>query len=69
LQKASDSHNRPISRKKDKSQAGSIHVWSFRLLNKRVQFLYPKLSGLEKTLKHAMMPIAFEVYVSVSLQV
>ena len=63
MQKSSDSYNGPIHRKKDKSQAGSIHVWSFRLLNKHLQFLYPKLSGLEKTLKHAMMPIPFEVYV------
>jgi archaeal flagellar protein FlaJ len=43
--------------------AGSIHVLSYRLLNKHLQFLYPKLSGLEKALKHAMMPIPFEVYV------
>ncbi len=63
MQKSSDAHNSSKHRQKDKQQASSLHVWSFRLLNKHVQFLYPKLSGLEKTLKHAMMPIPVEVYV------
>ena len=63
MQKSSDFHNSLTHRKKEKDVAKSIHVISFRLLNKHIQFLYPKLSGLEKTLKHAMMPIPFEVYV------
>jgi len=63
LQKSSDFHNSVSHRKKEKDVAKSVHVISFRLLNKHIQFLYPKLSGLEKTLKHAMMPIPFEVYV------
>ncbi len=63
MQKSSDAQNSSKHRQKEKQQASSLHVWSFRLLNKHVQFLYPKLSGLEKTLKHAMMPIPFEVYV------
>ena len=46
-----------------KDSVSSIHTVSYRLLNKRVQFLYPRLTGLEKTLKQAMMPIPFEVYV------
>lgn len=41
----------------------SIHTYSYKLLNNRVQFLYPKLNTLEKTLKQSMMPIPFEVYV------
>jgi len=63
LQKSSDYHDYSLNKKKEKDSASSIHVLSFRLLNKHVRFLYPKLSGLEKTLKHAMMPIPFEVYV------
>jgi len=41
----------------------SIHILSYRLLNEHVQFLYPRLTGLEKSLKQAMMPIPFDVYV------
>jgi len=41
----------------------ALQIYSYKLLNDRVQFLYPKLSGLEKTLKQAMMPIPFDVYV------
>jgi len=43
--------------------AGSIHILSYRLLNNRVQFLYPKLGKLEKTLKQSRIPIPYEVYV------
>jgi archaeal flagellar protein FlaJ len=63
LQKSSDFSNHQTYRKKVKGPSNSIHVISFRMLNKHIQFLYPKLSSLEKTLKHAMMPIPFEVYV------
>ncbi len=55
--------------KKDRKRAqkadsvSSFQIFSYKLLNDRVQFLYPKLSGLEKTLKQAMMPIPFDVYV------
>ncbi len=41
----------------------TIHVLSYKLLNEHVQFLYPKLTSLEKNLKQAMMPIPFDVYV------
>jgi len=41
----------------------ALQIYSYKLLNERVQFLYPKLTGLEKTLKQAMMPIPFDVYV------
>ena len=43
---------------------GVIHVYSYKLLNEHVRFLYPKLGKLEKTIKQAMMPIPFEVYVT-----
>ena len=51
------------SKKKSKDEASSIHIMSYRLLHSRVQFLYPRLAPLESTLKQAMMPIPFEVYV------
>jgi len=51
-----------IQAQKDDS-VSSLQIYSYKLLNERVQFLYPKLTGLEKTLKQAMMPIPFDVYV------
>lgn len=47
-----------------KNKSGStIHILSYRLLNNHVQFLYPRLSKLEKILKQSRIPIPFEVYV------
>jgi len=64
LQKSFDySINTNKKKKEPDNSSGSLHVFSYRLLNKHITFLYPKLSKLEKTLKHAMMPIPFEVYV------
>ena len=39
-------------------------VYSYKLLNDHVKFLHPKLTSLDKSIKQAMMPIPFEVYVS-----
>lgn len=50
--------------KQREESVGVIHVYSYKLLNDHVKFLYPKLGKLEKTIKQAMMPIPFEVYVS-----
>ncbi len=64
MQKSFDySINANKKKKVTDNSSGSLHVFSYRLLNKHITFLYPKLSKLEKTLKHAMMPIPFEVYV------
>ena len=64
MQKSFDySINTSKKKKATDNSSGSIHVFSYRLLNKHIKFLYPKLSNLEKTLKHAMIPIPFEVYV------
>ncbi len=64
MQKSFDySINTNKKKKVADNSSGSLHVFSYRLLNKHIQFLYPKLSKLEKTLKQAMMPIPFEVYV------
>jgi len=52
-------------KKKIKEESvGQIHVFSYKLLNDHVKFMYPKLGSLEKSIKQAMMPIPFEVYVS-----
>jgi len=55
-----------LGTKKIKSNAdsgSSLRILSYRLLNNHVQFLYPRLGGVEKSLKQAMIPIPFEVYV------
>ena len=55
------------SKQKKKIQeesVGQIHVYSYKLLNEHVKFLHPKLMSLDKSIKQAMMPIPFEVYVS-----
>jgi len=52
-------------KKKIKEESvGQIHVFSYKLLNEHVKFLHPKLGSLEKSIKQAMIPIPFEVYVS-----
>jgi len=52
-------------KKKIKEESvGQVHVFSYKLLNEHVKFMHPKLSSLEKSIKQAMMPIPFEVYVS-----
>lgn len=43
---------------------GSIHVFSYKMLNDHLTNIYPRLRPLEKSIKQAMMPIPFEVYVS-----
>jgi len=55
------------SKQKKKIQeesVGQLHVYSYKLLNDHVKFLHPKLTSLDKSIKQAMMPIPFEVYVS-----
>ncbi len=49
---------------RDREKVGPVHIYSYKLLNERVQFLYPKFRPLEKSLKESMMPIPYEVYVS-----
>jgi flagellar protein FlaJ len=50
-------------KKQQEASVGILHVYSYKLLNDHVKFLYPKLKPLEKSIKQAMMPIPFEVYV------
>jgi flagellar protein FlaJ len=51
-------------KKVQEESVGQLHIYSYKLLNDHVKFLHPKLSSLEKSIKQAMMPIPFEVYVS-----
>jgi flagellar protein FlaJ len=50
--------------KQQEESVGAIHVYSYKILNDHIKFLYPKLRTLEKAIKQSMMPIPFEVYVS-----
>ncbi len=52
------------TKQKQEESVGAIHVYSYKLLNDHIKFLYPKLKSMEKSIKQAMMPIPFEVYVS-----
>lgn len=51
-------------KKPEEESVGQVHVFSYKLLNDYVKFLYPRLGSMEKSIKQAMMPIPFEVYVS-----
>lgn len=51
------------TRIKDREKVGPIHIYSYKLLNEKVKWLYPKFRPLEKSIKESMMPIPFEVYV------
>ena len=51
-------------KKMKEEKVGQIHVFSYKMLNEHIKFMYPKLSTLEKSIMQAMMPIPFEVYVS-----
>jgi flagellar protein FlaJ len=51
-------------KKVQEESVGQLHIYSYKLLNDHVKVLHPKLSSLEKSIKQAMMPIPFEVYVS-----
>lgn len=55
------------SKKKHQNQketVGTMHIFSYKLLDDHLRSLYPRLRDLEKSIKQSMMPIPFEVYVS-----
>ncbi|MEX2193627.1 MAG: type II secretion system F family protein [Nitrosarchaeum sp.] len=52
------------TKQKQEESVGVIHVYSYKLLNDHIKILYPKLRSMEKSIKQAMIPIPFEVYVS-----
>jgi len=41
-----------------------LQILSYRLLRDRVEFLFPRLKGLEKNIKQAMMPVPLDIYVT-----
>ncbi len=45
-------------------QPSGFQVFSYRLLNRHIGFLYPRLTGLRDNIRQAMMPIPYEVYVT-----
>jgi flagellar protein FlaJ len=45
-------------------QPSGFQVFSYRLLNKHLDFLYPRLPKLRENIKQAMMPVPFEVFVT-----
>lgn len=47
-----------------KNQPSEFQVFSYRMLNRRVSFLYPRLPKLRENIKQAMMPVPYEVYVA-----
>ena len=63
MQKSTDYKIAKKKKTAAKESASTIHILSYRLLNNHVQFLYPRLNNLEKTLKQSRIPIPFEVYV------
>ena len=64
MQKSTDYPSPMKKRARAEESASSIPILSYRLLNNHIQFLYPKLGKLEKTLKQSRIPIPYEVYVS-----
>ncbi|MGI0081896.1 MAG: type II secretion system F family protein [Nitrosopumilaceae archaeon] len=52
-----------IFEEKKKDDASSIYSISYKLLAKRVEFLFPRFIFLEKKLRSAAMPVPFEAYV------
>ncbi len=55
--------NKPKKKFRDREKVGPIHIYAYKMLNERLDFLYPKFKPLEKAIKESMMPIPFEVYV------
>ncbi|CAE6498501.1 MAG: type II secretion system F family protein [Candidatus Nitrosotenuis sp.] len=45
-------------------QPSGFQVFSYRLLNGHIGFLYPRLTDLRDNIRQAMMPIPYEVYVA-----
>lgn len=48
---------------KEKNELSSFYPICYRLLSRRVKFLFPRLTILEKRLKQAGMPVYYEAYV------
>ncbi len=47
-----------------KNQPSNFQIFSYRVLNRHIDFLYPKLPRLRENIKQSMMPVPFEVFVA-----
>ncbi|MEO9310513.1 MAG: type II secretion system F family protein [Nitrososphaera sp.] len=47
-----------------KNEPSKFQVFSYRLLNRYLHFLYPRLPKLKENIRQAMMPVPFEVFVA-----
>jgi flagellar protein FlaJ len=47
-----------------KNEPSWFQVFSYRLLNRYLHFLYPRLPKLRESIREAMMPVPFEVFVA-----
>lgn len=47
-----------------KHQVSGFQVYGYRLLNRHLDFLYPRLPTLRENIKQAMMPMPYEVFVA-----
>ena len=63
MQRASSFNKKSHRQRKKDIGSSSIHVFSYRLLNNHVKFLYPRLHKVEKILKQSRIPIPYEVYI------
>lgn len=50
--------------KGSKHEASKFQVFSYKVLNRHIYFLYPRLPKLREHIRQAMMPIPFEVFVA-----
>lgn len=53
-----------LAKKHEERRPSSFQVFSYRVLGRHVGFLYPRLPSLRENIKHAMMPVPYEVYVA-----
>lgn len=53
-----------LAKKHEERRPSGFQVFSYRMLGKHVGFLYPRLPSLRENIKHAMMPVPYEVYVA-----
>ncbi|HEX9846304.1 MAG TPA: type II secretion system F family protein [Candidatus Nitrosotenuis sp.] len=47
-----------------KHRPSGFQVFSYRLLNRHLHFLYPRMPTLRENIRQAMMPVPFEVFVA-----
>lgn len=56
-------NTKTIRPKKKEQKISSIYPYSYKLLSKKIAFLFPRFYNIDKSLKVAMMPIPYEPYI------